>query len=164
MSTTEIKFKTRLRISDQIVPLASELVFGDENSQDGVENGFLFKLDLSEGDYPPTLNLGEIIAFIENSLGAGAGSLQSNPGLTTVLEEFPYLNQDGESFDSQNTTLVQINNFVLNSTTSKFLFSIAVSVEGSDPNVGLIALPPQLSSWLKINSMSMSFTAQTSNS
>ncbi|MCA6363468.1 MAG: hypothetical protein IM638_10555 [Bacteroidetes bacterium] len=162
MSTTEIAFKTRLRIGDQIVPLASELVFGDGNSQDGVENGFLFKLDLGPGDFPPTLNLGEIIAFIENSLGAGSGSLASNSGVSTILEEFPYINQDGESFNSQNTTLVQINNFILNSTSSKFLFSIAVSVQGSDPNVGLIALPPQLSSWLRIDSMSMSFTAQTS--
>ncbi|MGL5891064.1 MAG: hypothetical protein ACRC3B_14340 [Bacteroidia bacterium] len=163
MSSTEISFKTSLRIGDQLIPLASEIVLGDSNSQDGVQNGFLFKLDLGENDNPPTLDLGAVINFIENSLGAGSGSMASNQGVSTILGEFPYITQDGEGFNSSNTTQIQVTNFVINSTTNSFLFSISINVVGSDPTVGMIALPAELSSWLKINSMAMSFTTQTTS-
>jgi len=139
MSTTQISFKATLRIGEQFLPLASEIVFGDGNSQDGVKNGFLFKLDLAPGEPPFQIDLGALIALIESKLGAGPGSLQTSPGISTLEQIFPGTE--------------------INSTTKEFLFNISVDVEAADPSKGFIPLPPALANWLSIDRLAISFLA-----
>ncbi len=158
MSTTKFGFKAQIRIGDQIVPVASELVTGDSSAQDGVANGFLFKLDRAPGAPPVVINLGDIIAFVENELGAGAGSLANNPGLATVMNAMPGFFNKG-SFNAQNGLQIDLDAFVVNSTAKEFLFSIQVDVEGTDPTTGLIPLPAELASWLRIDNVAISFSA-----
>jgi len=160
MSTTQISFKAGLKIGEEIVPLASEIVFGEASSQDGVQNGFLFRLDLGPTDPPVQIDLGAVISFIEQQLGAGSGSLQSSSGISTLEQVFP--NQvSGSNFNSGNSTMVDIKAFEINSTTQEFLFKISVDVEGIDPSQGFIELPAALASWLIINNLAISFSATT---
>ncbi|HEX3466216.1 MAG TPA: hypothetical protein VHS78_19365 [Candidatus Elarobacter sp.] len=158
MSTTRFAFAATLLIGGEKVPIASEIVTGDAESQDGVKNGFLFQLALQPGDTPPVVNLGDVIAFVENKLGAGAGSLASNPGLTAISQAIPGVSSS--TFNSGNDgTLIVIKSFEVNSTAEKSLFAISIDLEGSDPTTGLIGLPPELASWLRIDNLAISFTA-----
>ncbi|PPD38102.1 MAG: hypothetical protein CTY16_20665 [Methylobacter sp.] len=161
MSTTQISFSAVLKVGEETVPLLSEIVFGDSNSQDGVSNGFLFKLNRQPEDPPVTVYLGDVIAFIEGQLGVGSGGLASNPGMDalSVLFKQPDANITPESFNSSNQLLVNIYEFTINSTDKEFLFSINIDVEGADPTKGLIALPGELNNWVKINSLGISFSA-----
>lgn len=158
MSSTLISFKAKLRIGEQILPLASEVAFGDGDSQDGVKRGFLFKLDLGPGDPPFQIDLGAMIAFIETKLGAGSGSLQTSPGISTLQQIFPGT-VSGNNFNSGNSAMVLIKAFEINSTTDEFLFNVSVDVEGADPSKGFIPLPPVLSNWLSIDRLAISFLA-----
>jgi hypothetical protein len=158
MSTTQISFKATLRIGEQFLPLASEIVFGDGNSQDGVKNGFLFKLDLAPGEPPFQIDLGALIALIESKLGAGPGSLQTSPGISTLEQIFPGT-VSSDNFNSGNSALVLIKAFEINSTTKEFLFNISVDVEAADPSKGFIPLPPALANWLSIDRLAISFLA-----
>jgi hypothetical protein len=158
MSSTQISFKAKLKIGDQILPLASEIAFGDADSEDGVKKGFLFKLDLAPGDPPFQIDLGAMIAFIEQQLGAGSGSLQTSPGISTLQQIFPGT-VSGSNFNSGNSAMILIKAFEINSTTEEFLFNVSVDVEGADPSKGFIPLPPVLSNWLSIDSVAISFLA-----
>ena len=160
MSTTIINFKTTLLLGEEEIPLASELVAGDTDSQEGVDNGFLFKLDREPFDPPVTIYLGAVIDFINTKLGGG--DVAQNPGMSLISEAFPDMN--ASNFNKDNQTLVNIYEFSLNSTTKEFVFSFNLDVEGSDPNTGLVPLPDALSSWLKIDSLSISFTAKSTKS
>lgn len=155
MSVTTINFKTTLLIGEESVPLASEIVFGDSDSQDGVNKGFLFKLDRAPFDPPVTVYLGAVIDFINTKLGGG--DVASNAGMALISQAFPGLNQS--NFNAGNQTLVNIYEFTLNSTTDEFLFSFNLDVENSNPNQGLIPLPAVLSDWVKIESLAISFSA-----
>ncbi|MBL8228241.1 MAG: hypothetical protein JNL98_07180, partial [Bryobacterales bacterium] len=152
-------FKARLLIAGEPVPLASEIVIGDSAAQDGVQNGFLFKLDRQPDDPPVMINLGAIISFIEQQLGAGTGSLAQNPNLNTVQQQFPGMINSANPFTSANTTVINIQSFEINSTTSEFLFSISVDMQGSNPTDGLISLPGELANWLQVQSIAISFKA-----
>lgn len=163
MSKLDISFKAKLKVGDEVIPLASEIVAGDSQSQDGVENGFVFRLDLGPTDAPVVLNLGAIIELIENKLGAGSGSLQGNSGISTLQQIFPG-QVDGSNFNSGNSTLVNLKAFEINSSSSKFLFQISVDISGSDPAQGFLPLPPALSSWLSIDNLAISFSATSQNS
>ncbi|MEL7400234.1 MAG: hypothetical protein AAFN68_06635, partial [Pseudomonadota bacterium] len=142
------------------IPLASEVVAGNTDAQDGIENGFLFKLDREPFDPPVTVDLGAVIDFINVQLGGG--DVSQNPGLSLVSQAFPDLNSS--NFNQNNTTLVNIYEFSLNSTTKEFVFSFNLDVEGSDPNTGLIPFPKDFSDWLRIDSLSISFTAKSTSS
>jgi hypothetical protein len=159
MSTTKISFKATLLIAGEPVPLASEIVVGDSESEDGVENGFLFKLDRQPDDPPVTINLGAIIGFIEEQLGAGSGSLAKNPNIGLIEQQFAPVVNPNSPFTSANTALVRVKEFILNSTTSQALFSISLDIEGSDPAQGLFSLPGELAGWLTVQSVAISFTA-----
>lgn len=161
--STQISFRAVLDVGGEAVPLASEAVFGEHDSQDGVENGFLFKLDLPPGGDPVTVNLGAVIGFIEQKLGAGSGSLAHNPGVAGLAQAFGSGVAGPGSFGADNETLVDIREFTLNSTTSKTLFSISIDVHGSDPTRGLIALPPALAQWVRIQDLAISFTSTTTS-
>ncbi|MFZ6708067.1 hypothetical protein [Undibacterium sp. TC9W] len=154
---TTINFKTTLVIGEQDVPLASEIVLGQSDSQEGASNGFLFKLDREPFDPPVTIYLGDVINFINTKLGGG--DVSSNSGMALISQAFPNMNP--ANFNASNQTLVNIYEFSLNSTTKEFLFSFNLDVEGSNPDVGLIALPPVLSNWLKIESLAISFSASS---
>jgi hypothetical protein len=159
MSSTAINFKASLLIGEETVPLASEIAFGDSQSQDGVENGFLFKLDRQPGDPPVTVYLGDVIDFIESKLGAS--DLSQSPDMALISQAFPSLTP--ANFNSSNQTLINIYEFSINSTTKNFLFSFNMDVEGSDPSTGLIALPDDLNKWLKIESISIAFSATSTS-
>lgn len=161
MSTTEISFSAKLKLGEQVVPLRSEIVVGDAASQDGVEKGFLFMLDLAPGDLPVVVNLGDVIGFVEEQLGAGTGSLAGNSGISMLTDEFGSGVASADTFNSRNDTLVNIREFTLNSTTSSTRFSFSVDVESSDPTAGLIALPGDLAEWVRIQSLAISFSART---
>jgi hypothetical protein len=160
MSTTQISFKAKLKIGEQIIPLASELVSGDAESQDGVQNGFLFKLDLAPNDPAVAVNLGDVIAFIESKLGLGAGSLAKDPRVDLLSSAFPAL-INKSNFTSGNSVIVLIKAFEVNSTTKEFLFSISVDIDVSDPNQ-FNPLPADMASWMSVNSLAVSFTATKS--
>jgi hypothetical protein len=160
MSNTAINFKASLLIGEQSVPLASEIAIGDTQSQDGVNNGFLFKLDRQSEDPPVTIYLGDVINFIETKLGAS--DLSQSPDMGLITQAFPSLT--AANFNSSNQTMVNVYEFSINSSTKEFLFSFNFDVEGSDPSTGLIALPGDLNNWLKIESLSIAFSATTSSS
>jgi hypothetical protein len=160
MSSTNISFRATFRIGDDIVPLLSEIAFGDSQSQDGVQNGFLFRLDLQPNDPPVQINLGALIGFVEQQLGVGSGNLQSSDGISTLQQIFPGT-VTGSNFNSNNTTVIEVRQFEINSTSQQFLFKISVDVESSDPTQGIIPLPPTLASWLNIQSLAISFAATT---
>jgi hypothetical protein len=155
MGTTTINFKTTLVLGEERVPLASEIVVGDTQSQDGVEKGFLFKLDREPFDPPVTVYLGDVINFINTKLGGG--DVATNPGMALISQAFPSL--DAANFNADNQTLINIYEFSLNSTTNEFLFSFNLDVENSNPTTGLIAMPPIFASWLRIDSLSIAFSA-----
>jgi hypothetical protein len=161
MSKTQISFSAVLNVGEEKVPLLSEIVFGNSASQDGIKNGFLFKLDRQPSDPPVTVYLGDVIDFIENKLGAGAGSLASNPGMAALSPLFQQKTAtiDATTFNSKNQLLINIYEFTINSTEDEFLFSINIDVEGANPAVGVIALPDELNKWVKINSLGISFSA-----
>ncbi len=159
MSSTEFSFKVKLKIGETVVPLASEIVLGDADAQNGVQKGFLFKLDLQPGETPPAVNLGAIIDFIEQKLGVGANNLGQAPGIGTIKQAFPP--SVGGAFNSGSNVVVVFQSFVVNSTTDKFLFSISVDVESTDPTKGLIPLPAEMAKWLNIQNLAISFTTET---
>lgn len=159
MSRTEISFLATLAIGEESIPLVSEVAFGDSESQDGVKNGFLFKLDRQPEDPPVTVYLGDVIDFVETKLGAG--SLAESPDMSLISEAFPSLTQD--NFNASNQTLINVYEFTINSTTDEFVFSFNLDVESSDPTTGLIALPSELSQWVKIEAISISFLAKKSS-
>ncbi|HYP08602.1 MAG TPA: hypothetical protein VER03_20370 [Bryobacteraceae bacterium] len=163
MSTTQFSFKAKIKVGEEIVPLISEVVVGTADAQGGVANGFLFKLDIKPEDPPLFINLGDMIAFIENKLGAGAGTLSQNPNLQLLEQAFPDYIGGSSPFTSQNQTLIQIQSFELNSTTKEFLFSFSVDVLSADPTQGLISLPAELASWVTIKNLAISFSATSSS-
>lgn len=159
MSSTAISFNTTLLVGEQSVPLYSELVMGDSGSQDGVENGFIFKLDLDSNNEPVTVYLGDVINFIQTNLDGG--DLSENSGMSLITEAFATIDDpiDAENFNSGNQQLINLYEFTINSTTSSFLFSVNIDIQASDPSSGLIELPDELASWLKIECLSISFSA-----
>jgi hypothetical protein len=160
-SQTQISFGAVIRVGQQSVPLLSEVVFGDSSSQDGVEKGFLFKLDRQSGQSPVTIYLGDMIRFIEESLGGGTGCLATSDSMASLSPCFqqPDATIDSTNFTHDNQMKVDIYEFTINSTTSQFLFSITIDIGMADPNKGLIALPGELNEWLKISSLGISFRA-----
>lgn len=160
MSSTAINFTAKLLIGEQTVPLASEIVVGARDSQDGVKNGFLFKLDRQPNDPPVTIYLGDVINFIESKLGGS--NLSQNAGMQLVSQAFPSLTP--ANFNSGNQTMVNVYEFTINSSTDEFLFSFNLDVEGSDPTKGLIPFPPEFAGWLKIKSLAIAFSATTKSS
>lgn len=161
MSTTQFSFKAKVKIGDQIVPLASQVVIGDSEAQSGIDNGFLFKLDRQTGDPPVQINLGDMINFVEQKLGGG--DLSSNPQVATLQQIFPMAISSSDPFNSSNSAIVNIESFEINSTTKEFLFKISINIEGSNPDAGLITFPNEFSSWLKIENLAISFTANKKN-
>jgi hypothetical protein len=162
MSTTQFSFKARVKIGDDIVPVASEITVGSSSAENGVQNGFIFRLDRQANDPPVVINLGAIISFIEEQLGAGSGSLSQNPNLPLIQQIFP--GPQSSPFTSGNNTIIEIQSFEVNSTTQEFLFSICVDIAGSNPSQGLINLPAELASWLTINNLAISFSATSKSS
>jgi hypothetical protein len=162
MSSTQFSFKAKVLIGDQVVPLASEIAFGDEATDNGVKNGFLFKLDLAPGDPPVVVNLGAIIGFIQQKLGAG--DLSKNPALPLLTQAFPGIITGPGSFTPQSTVLVNIESFLLNSSSEQTVFSFSIGIQGSDATAGLIPLPAELATWLRIDDLAISFTATKKSS
>lgn len=161
MSSTQFSFKAKVLIGDQVVPLASEIAFGDNATENGVKNGFLFKLDLAPGDPPVVVNLGAIIGFIQEKLGGG--DLSKNSALPLLTQAFPGIINAG-SFNPQSTVLINIESFLLNSSSEQTVFSFSIGIQGSDSTVGLIPLPAELASWLRIDDLAISFTAKKKSS
>jgi len=161
MSSTQFSFKARVIVGDQVVPLASEIAFGDSGASDGVQNGFLFKLDRAPGDPPVVINLGQIVSFIENKLGSG--DLSQNPALPLLTQAFPGIITGPGSLKPSSTVLINIESFIINSSAKQTVFSISIGVQGSDSTTGLIPLPPELASWLNIEDLAISFTATKTN-
>ena len=161
MSKLDISFKARIKLGDEVVPLASEIVAGASESQDGTENGFLFRLDLAPEDAPVEIALGALIGFIEQKLGAGSGSLQNSDGISTLQQIFPS-QVSGTNFNSGNQAVILLRAFEINSTTKNKLFKINVDVDSTDPSQGFLPLPAALASWLSIVNLSIAFSATSS--
>lgn len=154
--TTDFTFKARLRIGDEIVPIKTEIVSGASGTQDGVQNGFLFELDLEPGEYV-TVNLDDIVNFIENKLGQS--NIASAPGSGTISTNMP-----GSVFDENGKfktgVAVDIQSFLINSNEQQKLFSISIDIRNTDPTKSLIALPGDFANWLKIKDLAIAFTAK----
>ena len=161
--TTQFSFQARLIIGEQLIPIATEVTTGASNAEGGVQNGFLFTIDYQPGDAPIVIDLGSIIGFIEDKLGAGAGSLSRNPNLPLLEQAFPGSITGPGSFTSASTLAIVVRGFTFNSATDKTLFSISVDVGSSDPSSGLIPLPSEFASWLQIQNLAISFTATSGN-
>ncbi|WP_057937840.1 hypothetical protein [Algoriphagus resistens] len=158
MGSTAIRFSARVRIREEIIPIKSELVFGNEASEDGITNGFIFTLDYEPGDDPVQIDLGAIINFIETALDGG--NLSTNPGMAELTQAFPG-QVSPSTFNSSNTTQVLIREFTINSSDREKLFSFNIDIQGSDPEAGLIALPAELNNWIKIKDLGIAFSAST---
>jgi hypothetical protein len=157
-----ISFKARLKLGDETVPLASEVVFGADKSQDGAQNGFLFRLDLGPNDPPVAIALGALIKFIEKELGAGTGALQNSKGIDTLKDAFPK-QVSKDNFDCANPAVILIRAFEINTTTKNKLFKINVDVGSTKPDEGFLPLPAVLASWLSIVNLSIAFSATRSS-
>lgn len=155
MSTT-INFKTTLVVGEQDIPLASEVVFGAQEAQSGVKNGFLFKLDRQPFEAPVTVYLGDLVDFLNQKLGVGG--VYPADGIKLIGQVIPALRP--ENFARGDQTIVHINEFTVSSHAGEYLFRINLDVENSDPNAGLIPLPRALTDWLKIKSLAIAFTAE----
>lgn len=153
--TTDFTFKAKLRIGNEIVPIKTEVVTGADNTQNGVQNGFLFQLDLLPGQVV-TVNFSDVVDFIENKLGQ---QISRPVGPDPVNSALPQL------FDGS-AVAVDIQSFLINSSETEKLFSISLDVHGTDPTEGLISLPGDLAKWLKIDDIAIAFTCKktTSNS
>ena len=68
MSTTSINFKTKLLVGGEEVPLITEAVFDQSDSQDGVKKGFIFKLDRDASDPPVTIQFREGYRFYRDQI------------------------------------------------------------------------------------------------
>lgn len=150
--STQFSFAVKLKVGQEIVPLTSEIVSGDQSTSDGVENGFLFKLDLEPGQVV-SVNLGDIVAWLKN---LGFTDLENNPGFDTIKKAIPNAVSDGKF---NNSTVIDISSFLINSTDKEKLFSISLDVHGSNPSTGLIDMPEALASWLKIKDLAIAFSA-----
>lgn len=159
--TTQFSFQAQLVIDGELVPISTEVTTGAANTSGGVENGFIFTLDYQPGDAPVTVSLGSIIGLIEDKLGAG--SLARNPNFALIEQAFPTSIPGPGAFSSASPLVIAIRAFTLNSSTTKTLFSISIDVSGSDPTVGLIPLPAQFASWLRVETVAISFTATSTN-
>lgn len=158
MSSTKFSFKAKVKVGGEVIPLASEVAFGDTSAENGVKNGFIFKLDQKEDDDPVRIDLGAIIKFVSEKLGGG--NLAENPGVTTLKEIFPKEINGDDGFDSSNSTVIEIKAFLINSSKKEKLFSINVSITGSNPDKGLISFPEEVADWLKIKNLGISFSAK----
>lgn len=158
MSTTNVNFKAQIRVGTQIVPLVTEIVVSGDSST-GVTKGFLFKLDRAPFEAPLSIYLGDVVAFIEKELAAGVGSLAKNTNMSFITSAIPSLTL--ANFSAGDQTVLDVLEFSINSSTSGTLFSINLDVVGSDPTMGLIELPSELASWLKIENLSLSFSSTT---
>lgn len=156
MSTVDVSFKAQIKVGDQIVPIATEVVDSSDSST-GVNKGFLFKLDLAPFQAPVSVYLGDIVDFIENKLGAGAGSLAGNSNISAVSQVIPSLSAN--NFKSGDQTMLDVYEFSINSSTQSFLFSFNLDVLSANPAGGLINLPSEFSQWLKIENISITFSA-----
>lgn len=160
MSTAKFLFRVTLVVGEETIPLFSEIVVGSSDASDGVGNGFIFRLDLKPGDGPVIINLGDMIGFIEDKLGAGDGNLARNPKVALLAQAFPqFIGSGGQPFTRDNTTQIEVKSFELNSTTKEFLFAFSVDVTSTDPTQGLIALPPAIANWVRIDNLAISFSA-----
>ena len=106
MSSTKFSFKAKVKVGGEVIPLASEAVFGNTTAENGVKNGFLFKLDQKEDDDPVRIDLGAIIQFVSKELDGG--NLSENGGVTTLKEVFPGEINGEDGFDSSNSTVIEI--------------------------------------------------------
>ena len=162
MSTFDVNFSVQLLVGEQIVPLASEFVVNTQ-AAGGVSLGFIFKLDRPPASAPVSIYLGDLIAFIENKMNGG--DLSTNPGVKLLSDSFSAQTQPGvtpitaANFNSGNQLVLNIYEFSINSSKEEFLFQFSMDVTGSDPTKGYIPLPPELASWLKIDNLSISFSA-----
>jgi len=167
MSSIQISFQTKILLGQIAIPLITEVVRGDgdtgdgnNEAQDGTENGFLFKLDDSDGDSEVVIYLGDVIHFIEEKLGVGTGNLASNSGMGILEQVFPGI-ISSDDFNKDNQTLVNIKEFTINSSPNEFLFAINIDIQGSDPSIGFIEFPAQINNWLKIENLGISFISDT---
>ncbi|MGJ8677872.1 MAG: hypothetical protein ACSHX0_10170 [Akkermansiaceae bacterium] len=158
MSSTKFSFKAKIKVGGEVVPLASEVAFGDTSAENGVKNGFIFKLDQKEEEDPVQIDLGAIIKFISEKLDGG--DLSKNSGVITLKEIFPEEINSKNNFDESNSTIIEIKAFQINSSKKEKLFSINVNLIGSDPDKGLITFPDEVSEWLKIKNLGISFSAK----
>lgn len=163
MSSTVINFKARLLVGagqqgyQTLIPLASEIVFGNSDAKDGVDNGFIFKLDRQPNDPPVTIYLGDVIQFIKTKLDGGDLS-QTTPQTQLISAAIPSVTPGG-NFNETDQTVVNIYEFTINSSKTEKLFSFNMDVEGAAPHTSFLPLPPELSSWLTIESLSVNFSA-----
>lgn len=156
--TTKFSFKAKIRVGSEIIPIATEVVSGGSDTQDGVDKGFIFKLDLEPGQVV-AIKLGDIIKWIEDLTGS---NLTQSPGFATIKQGFPNDVSDG-NFNENNTTEIDIKSFLINSTDKEKLFSISVDVHNSDPSQSLIDFPEAMQNWLKVDNLAISFTAKKSS-
>lgn len=166
MSTFDLNFKAKLVIGGILVPIASDLVI-NTSAGAGVSTGFLFKLDRQPSDPPVSIYLGDVINFIETKLGSS--DLSQSPDMALIANAFSSANQPGQAgitvanFNATNQTVINVYEFSINSASNQFLFSFNLDIEGSNPAVGLIPLPSELAGWLKIENISIAFSATTQN-
>jgi uncharacterized protein DUF6603 len=155
MNRLAFSFACGLRVGDQVVPLKTEYARGTGAAQTGVQNGFLFKLDRGSDDSAARVNLGDLIGLIESEFKAGDGQLANKQGVAVVQQAMPSVG----GFSRDNQAELEIQSFQFNSTSDAMLFAISVDVVGSDPKLGVFALPPVLAKWLRIDRLAIAFSA-----
>lgn len=156
--STKISFRAKIRVGSQSIPVLTEVVAGDTDSQDGVSNGFLFKLDEPADSSGLIIYLGDLVTFMEAELGINTSD---SGGDTTDVSDA--LGIDPNDLTPDNQTLVIVKEFTLNSSSQKKLFAFNVDIAGSDPDTGLIAFPAEINNWLKIDDLALAFDASSTS-
>ena len=123
--STNLTLKVGISIGSQTVPIKTAYVSG-AHADAGVSDGFLFMLDLQPGQVV-SMNLSDIYSFLT---GMGFSAPTGNSNFSTVSKAFP---SGSVSSGSAGSTVINIEEFSFNSSTTKKLFSISASVENSDP-------------------------------
>ena len=158
MADFQVGFNVTVCIGSQSVPIVSEIVHSTDAST-GVENGFVFKLNRPPFAAPPLIYLGDLVSFIEDKLGAGAGALAVNENMSFLTSVIPSLSKD--KFNSRNQTVLAVNEFTINSTSQQSLFSFNLDVTSTNPtgSGGIVSLPADIAQWLCIENLSISLSS-----
>jgi hypothetical protein len=148
MGTLRLKAATDLLVGPRqvSVPVAASIDRGSGAGQTSIE----FGLDQAPSDPPVALQLGDLVGFIEDQLGAA--NLGVSPGADTVREALPQLDLSATS-----STQIQLRTLSFRTSAAGTSFAISISVVGARPTDPAIGLPADVAGWLSIRSIGVDF-------
>jgi hypothetical protein len=146
MGLLQLKAGTDLLIGPRQVPVPVAASIATGTGQTGIE----FGLDRAASDPPITLQLGDLVGFIEDQLGAA--NLATSGGADAFSEALPQLDLSPTS-----STQIELRQLSFRSSAAGTSFAISISVVGATPTDPAIGLPADVAGWLSIRSVGVDF-------